>query len=123
MRPQLRLLPLIALIVSVVPVSHAAAITGTVKGPDSAPFQGAFVEAQNSQSRITVVVLSDSQGHYRIENLPAGGYRVQIRAVGYRSDPRTGVNLTGDQDASFDFALQKGVVRWNDISLYQAEQL
>ena len=123
MRPQLRLLPLISLLVSLGSVCYGATITGTVKSPDGGPFQGAFVEAQNTKTKMTVMVLSDSQGRYRIEKLPAGEYRVQIRAVGYRTDPHPGVNLTADQNASFDFALQKGMVRWNDISLYQAKQL
>lgn len=104
-------------------VSHAATIAGTVKGPDSAAFPGAFVEAQNSKSKITVIVLSDTQGHYRIENLAAGQYRVFLRAVGYTADPRTGVSLTADQNASFDFKLQTGMVRWSDISVYQGKQL
>jgi len=102
---------------------HSATITGTVKGVDGAPSQGAFVEAQNAKTKITVIVLSDSQGHYRVENLPSGEYRVQIRAVGYRAEPQTGVNLAADQTTSLDFALQKGVVRWNDTSQYQAKQL
>ena len=67
---------------------YGATITGTVNGADGAPFQGAFVEAQNAKTKITVIVLSDSQGRYRIPDLPAGDYRVQIRAVGYRADPR-----------------------------------
>jgi virginiamycin B lyase len=104
-------------------LSYAATITGTVKGPDSMPFEGAFVEAQNTKTKMTVMVLTDSQGLYRIEKLAPGEYRVQIRAVGYRTDPHAGVNLTTDQNASFDFALQKGVVHWNDTSLYQAKQL
>jgi len=102
---------------------YAATITGTVKGVDGAPFQGAFVEAQSTKTRITVIVLSDSRGQYRIEKLPAGDYRLQIRAVGFRADPKAGVNLTAEQNASYDFALQKGTVRWNDISFYQARQL
>jgi virginiamycin B lyase len=104
-------------------VSRGATLSGTVKGPNGATFQGAFVEAQNTKSRITVAVLSDTQGRYRIERLPAGEYRLQIRAVGFRTDPQTGVKLTGDQNASYDFALQKGTVRWNEISYYQAMQL
>jgi len=100
-----------------------ATITGAVKDSRGTPFQGAFVEAQNTKTRITVIVLSDSRGHYRVENLPAGDYRVQIKAVGYRVDPRDAVALAADQDASFDFVLQKGVVRWNEISQYQASQL
>jgi len=45
------------------------------------------------------------------------------QGVGFRADPRNPVTLTADQVASFDFALQKGVVRWNEISQYQARQL
>ncbi len=123
MQSHSRLLSLISLLVFCGSVCYGATITGTVKGTEGAPFQGAFVEAQNTKTRITVIVLSDSHGQYRIEKLPAGEYRLQIRAVGFRADPRTGVNLTADQNASYDFALQKGVVHWNDISLYQARQL
>jgi hypothetical protein len=104
-------------------VTHSATITGTIKGVDGAAFQGAFVEVQNTQTKITVEVLSDGQGRYRIEQLPAGEYRVQIRAVGFSADPHTGVNLAADQNISYDFALQKGVVRWTDISFYQGMQL
>src|SRR5271169_7230292 len=88
---------------------YGAKITGTVKGADGAPFQGAFVEAQNAKTKITVIVLSDSQGRYRIPDLAAGDYRVQIRAVGYRADPSSGVTLTSDQNASFNFSLQKAM--------------
>ena len=101
----------------------APTITGTVTGVDGAPFQGAFVEAQNAKTKITAIASSDRGGRYRIPNLPAGDYRVQIRAVGYRADPRTPVTLATDQNASLDFALQKGVVRWSDISQNQAAQL
>ena len=104
-------------------VCYGATITGTVKGTEGAPFPGAFVEAQNTKTRITTIVLSDSHGQYRIPNVAAGEYRVQIRAVGFLADPRTGVKLTGNQKASYDFALQKGMVHWNDISLSQARQL
>src|ERR1700690_2309034 len=123
MRSQSRALAFASLIAFFGSVCSGATITGTVKGTEGAPFQGAFVEAQNTKTRITVIVLSDTHGQYRIEKLPAGEYRLQIRAVGFHTDPRTGVNLRADQKASYDFALQKGVVRWSDISLSQAKQL
>ncbi len=123
MRLQTRRLPLLSLMIFFIPACYGGTITGTVKGTEGVPFQGAFVEAQNTKSRITVMVLSDSHGHYRIEKLPPGEYRLQIRAVGFRTDPQTGVNLTADQNASYDFSLQKGMVRWSDISFYQAKQL
>jgi hypothetical protein len=103
--------------------AYGATVTGTVKGPDGAPFRGAFVQARNSKTRITVNVLSGKDGQYRIPNLPAGEYEVRIRAVGFQAQPRRGVNLTEDQSVSFEFALAKGIVHWSDVSLYQADQL
>jgi hypothetical protein len=100
-----------------------ATIKGTVKGPDGAPFRGAFVQTKNIKTKITVSVLSDGQGHYRVESLPAGEYQMQVRAVGYQSDPRRGVQLAAQQSAAYDFTLQKGVVSWSDISVYQASRL
>jgi virginiamycin B lyase len=104
-------------------VCSAATVTGTVKGPDGAGFQGAFVEAQNTKSRITTIVLSDTQGRYRIPDLSAGDYRVSIKSTGFRADPRTGFALTAQQNASLDFALQKAPVRWNELSFEQASHL
>ena len=71
-------------------LAFGATVTGTVKAPDGAPFRGAFVQAQNSATKIMVSVLSDRMGRYRIENLPAGQYQLQIRAVGYRADRNGG---------------------------------
>jgi len=102
---------------------RAATVTGNVKGPDNTPFEGAFVQAINAKTHISVSVLTDKQGRYRVENLPAGEYQVRIRAVGFTTDPRSAVNLTADQNISFDFALQKGAVRWSDLSLYQGKRL
>jgi virginiamycin B lyase len=103
--------------------AYGADVTGTVKGPDGAPFAGAFVQARNANTKITVSVLSHRGGAYRIPNLPAGEYEVRIRAIGYQAQPRTGVNLAADQSVSFEFVLQKGKVHWTDLSLYQADQL
>ena len=98
-------------------------MTGTVKSPDGTPFRGAFVQAQNTGTRVLVSVLTDKDGRYRIDNLPAGKYQVQVKAVGYRAEPRNDVSLTAEQNASYDFALQQGMVRWSDLSQYQGEVL
>jgi len=103
--------------------SRAATVSGSVKGPDGAAFMGAFVQAQNTQTRITYIALSDSAGHYRVDRVPAGEYRVSIRAVGFRADAQSGVKLAASQNGSLDFALQKGTVRWNDLSIAQASKL
>ncbi|MBZ5659892.1 MAG: carboxypeptidase regulatory-like domain-containing protein [Acidobacteriia bacterium] len=101
----------------------AATLTGTVKGPDGAPFEGAFVQAQNAKTRMSFIVLSDSQGRYRVEKLPAGEYRVTSRATGFRTDPLPAVALTENQEASQDLALLKAPIRWSELSIYQAKQL
>jgi virginiamycin B lyase len=104
-------------------VADAATITGTVTGPDGAPFRAAFVQARNAATKITVSVLSDSQGHYQVPDLSPGDYRLSIRAPGYKSDPKSGIKLAADQNAAQDFALQKGLVRWSDISYVQGQKL
>ena len=104
-------------------LGYGATVTGSVKGPDSTPFMGAFVQAQNLKTRITFNVLTDKQGRYRMENLPAGDYQLKVKAVGFKANPQDGVSLTPEQNASFDFALQKGMVRWADLSLFQAQTL
>jgi hypothetical protein len=102
---------------------YGATLSGTAKDPSGTPFEGAFVQAQNTKTKITFMALSDKQGRYRVEKLPVGGYDIQIKATGFRSEPRKGVALQEDQTAPFDFALQKSPVRWNEISIYQAKKL
>src|SRR5258708_33482919 len=103
--------------------TFGATVTGTVKGPDGTPFEGAFVQTVNTKTKISVSVLTDKQGRYRVENLPAGEYQVRVRAVGFTTDPHSAVNLTADQNISFEFALKQGTVRWSDLNLYQGKQL
>src|SRR5690242_18703500 len=107
----------LGLVVLCTTLAHSAAdatISGVVKDPAGAPFRGAFVHAQNVQTKITVNVLSDSQGRYRIQNLPPGEYQIRVTATGYKADPRTGVKLAAGESSSLDFALQQGTVRWAD---------
>src|SRR5215472_3072516 len=103
--------------------ASAATITGSVQGPNGKPFMGAFVVAQNPQTKMSVSVLSDAQGRYHIANLPGASYTIAIDAIGYKSEPRAGIALAADGTASFDFALQKTPVRWSDLSTYQGRQL
>jgi virginiamycin B lyase len=123
MRSAAKLVTFVSLIAVFSSFAHAATVTGDVKGPDGAPFEGAFVQAINAQTHITISVLSDKQGRYRVENLPAGEYQVQVRAVGFSTDPHSAVNLSADQNVSFEFPLQKGTVRWSDLNLYQGKKL
>jgi len=87
---------------------------------DGTPLRGAFVQARHGKLKMTVSVLSDNQGRYVVENLPAGEYRLQVRAIGTKSDPKSGITLAADQTMAHDFALQQGAVRWSDLTILQA---
>src|ERR1700722_15430804 len=88
-------------------IAFGATITGKVTGPDGTPFRAAFVQARNAKTRVTVIVLSGKEGNYRGENLPAGDYQVLAKAVGSRSDPKSGIVLSASQNATFDWTMQK----------------
>src|SRR3979411_3450136 len=77
---------ILAVAVATGSLAQAATVAGTVTGPDSAPFRGAFVQARNAKTKIKGSVVSDPQGRYLIENLPAGDYRLQVKAIGYIAD-------------------------------------
>src|SRR6202035_2592961 len=119
----LGVLGLLVFAAAAAPCADAATITGAVKGRDGAPFRGAFVQARHAGLKMTVSVLTDNQGRYVAENLPEGDYRIGVRAIGFKTDLKTGVKLTADQNASFDFALAATPVRWSDISIYQGLKL
>ena len=123
MKKMRTMIALLTCVFGVVSLGYGAEVSGTIKGPDGAPFEGAFVQARNAKSKMTVNVLSRKDGHYRIPNLAAGDYEIRIRALGYQAQPRTGVSLTADQKVSFEFELKKGQIHWTEISLYQADQL
>src|SRR5260370_7957536 len=93
--PQLfqRILHLLSAVFFFTSFAYGATIAGSVKGPDGAPFKGAFVQAQSTKTRITVNVLSQKDGKYRFDDLPVGEYELRIRAIGYSPDPRTGPTL------------------------------
>src|ERR1700719_411359 len=98
-------------------------VSGIVKDPAGAPFKGAFVQAQNMKTEIYVTVLSDKQGRYQIPGLQPGEYEVLAKAVGYKSNPRAGVKLAAGESSPLDFALEKTMVRWSDLSVYQGKKL
>src|ERR1700730_7628363 len=123
MKTVLKAVGLVILIASFANSAAAGVISGTVKGPDGSGFMGAFVRAQNAKTKITVNVLSDRQGAYRIQNLDPGKYQVTAAAVGYKSDPRGDVKVDADQTTSLDFSLQKGTVRWADLSIHEGQAL
>src|SRR5258708_6418394 len=46
-----------------------------------------------------------------------------MRAIGFKTDPKTGITLGPDQNLTQDLSLQQGMVRWSDISMHQGKKL
>lgn len=104
-------------------LSFGASVTGTVKDPSGAPLKAAFVQARSNSGKKSVSVITDKQGQYRLSDLPAGEYEIRVKALGYKADPHSGVKLSASDAQTLDFALQKGAVRWSDLSIYEGTRL
>lgn len=116
-----------AILLLLLPVTSAHAspggeISGTVKNEDGSPFRAAFVRAQNVKTKMLMMVLTDNQGQYRTDSLPAGTYEVSVTSIGYRGDPsrRADITVEEGQNTAANFTMKKGTVQWNQLTKYQA---
>jgi len=123
MRPATKVLGLVGLILSI-----ASLLTGQRSPVREGPRRQRHSKERLSRLRIwslesPSMCCLTKDGRYRVENLPEGQYQLMVRAVGYRFEPHTGINLTAEQNASYEIALDKGTVHWTDLSIYQGAQL
>jgi len=102
--------------------SPGGEISGTVKGEDGSPFRAAFVRAQNVKTKMLMMVLTDTQGQYRTDSLPAGTYEVWATSIGYRGDPsrRTGMTVEDGKTTPASFTMKKAAAQWSQLTKYQA---
>jgi len=66
------------------------------------------VRTTNIGTGASQTVESDSQGRYRVAELPVGEYRVQVEKEGFQSVVRTGIVLTVGSENVVDFSLPLG---------------
>jgi hypothetical protein len=98
--------------------AFAGTVSGTITGPDGAPFRAAFVRVQNLATKMTMMVLSDNQGRYWTDNLAAGTYAVTPTSVGFKASPlrRNNVAVEDGKNLTLDFTMQKGMVEWSELT-------
>ena len=92
---------------SLVAQRATATISGTVTDPSGAVVPLAGVRATNIGTGASQTAQSDSQGRYRIAELPVGEYRVQVEKEGFQS-VGTGIVLTVGSENVVDFSLPLG---------------
>src|SRR6202790_4338426 len=89
-----------------VPAAHAASIAGTVvKEPGSQPLKKVLVQviAENQKEGGNYTASTDADGHFRIENVVPGRYRIFIERAGF-----VGVNEHGLKSDVNVFTVQAG---------------
>jgi len=80
-------------------------LQGEVKDSAGAPVAGAFVKMKNAERRLTFMIISQGQGRYAVDHLPAGKYVVQGVGGEWQSQPSAPVDVAAGQTATVDVAL------------------
>lgn len=84
---------------------RAGILQGVVKNSSGAPLAGAFVKMKNAERRLTFMVVTQAQGRYSVNTLPAGKYIVQAIGGDYQSEPSAPVDVAAAKPATADLSL------------------
>jgi streptogramin lyase len=91
------------------PVARAAENTSTIEGvvqdASGRPVTGAFVKLRNRDRHLEFLYISQAQGKYTANNLPAGKYTVQGVGEGFQSDLSAAVEVGEGQTTKQDLSL------------------
>ncbi|WP_222705559.1 TonB-dependent receptor [Terriglobus albidus] len=85
-----------------------ATLSGEVQDNTGALVPKAHITAVNTDTGFTQSTDSNDQGAWRIDLLPVGGYRLTIKAEGFKTFAQSGIVLSLGQFATVNAALQIG---------------
>jgi streptogramin lyase len=80
-------------------------LTGIVTDATGAPVAGAFVQMKNAERRLNFMVITQEQGKYTIDRLPAGKYVVQAIGGEHQSAPSNPVEVAARKSSPVDLSL------------------
>jgi len=83
---------------------------GTVRDPSGAGVPEAVVRIARAGTAFTRQITTDSDGSYRLLEVPAGDYRLEFEKAGFRKLERSGVALSAGQSLRLDVELTVGSV-------------
>src|ERR1051326_4812920 len=89
-------------------VVHAAGgrIEGKVTDPNGSAIAGAAVTVTNQATKQEFTAVTDAQGVYKVDGLPAGTYDVKVAAKGFNDAIQTGVKVEDDAVKATDVRLE-----------------
>jgi Carboxypeptidase regulatory-like domain len=85
-----------------------ATLVGQVVDATKANISGAAVTIRNTATNVTRATKTDSSGQYTVSSLAPGNYEVTISMTGFNQLKESNLELTADQTARLDAALQIG---------------
>ncbi|GAC1666906.1 MAG: carboxypeptidase regulatory-like domain-containing protein [Steroidobacteraceae bacterium] len=85
--------------------ASASTLTGTVRNTSGGSAAEVFITAHDPQRKMSVTVLSDAKGRYRIDSLFPGTYTVRARKAGFADGSVASFSLE-EKDALLDLKLQ-----------------
>src|SRR5215207_10070320 len=91
-----------------VALAQQTSLTGRVTDSKEAVIAGASVKVMNLDTGINRQVQTNGEGFFTVPFLQPGNYRVTVEANGFKTTARDGLQLTLDQVARADFALEPG---------------
>ena len=84
---------------------HSGVLEGVVTDSSGQPVAGAFVKLENAERRLTFMFISQDEGRYTADMLPAGNYIVQAVGNDFQSAWSAPVDLSEYGTAQMDLAL------------------
>src|SRR6478672_3974698 len=109
-----RLTPLLLAVLLSIPlfVVHGAGgrIEGKVTDPKGGAIPGATVKVTNQTTKQDFTAVTDAQGRYKVEGLPAGVYDVSVVAKGFKDARQTNIKVDDDAVKATDVQLEIAAV-------------
>ena len=102
-------LVLFALLISIplfVAYGAGGRIEGKITDPKGAAIPGATVTVTNQTTKQDFTAVTDAQGRYKVEGLPAGVYDVSVVAKGFKDGRQAEVNVADDSVKPVDVKLE-----------------
>jgi hypothetical protein len=110
-----RLLILLIVLCSIVPLSFAQSdrgtITGTISDPTSAVIPGASITAINGETGAKYETISTETGNYTLTQVPPGVYQLTAELPGFKRYVRQGITVLVAQTLRIDVGLKSAPQR------------
>ena len=97
--PARRFLSLVSSVLALSIAARAAAISGNISDADGLGISGAQVMARQMESSLAITAVSNDDGAYRLDPVPAGLYTITVKKNGFTDFIQQGVRAGSDEES------------------------